>query len=97
MLDVGCWMVMFKDGSGNDAWYMYMTNCRRAAKSSSLNQTYQSTIRRATMMAVYDLTQICRRMRWTLGTLNDTSVYAHGTQGLVLGLHLHNATIAYGT
>jgi hypothetical protein len=24
-LDVRCWMVMFKDGSGNDAWYMYMT------------------------------------------------------------------------
>lgn len=36
-LDIGSWMVMVKDGSGNDAWYMYMTKSR-------LTQSYQSTI-----------------------------------------------------
>jgi hypothetical protein len=31
-LDVRCWMVIFEDGSGNDAWYMYMTKYRLGAQ-----------------------------------------------------------------
>jgi len=31
-LDIGCWMAMFKDGSGNDASFMYMIKSRLAAK-----------------------------------------------------------------
>jgi len=31
-LDIGCWMVMVKDGSGNDASFMYMTKPLLAAK-----------------------------------------------------------------
>jgi hypothetical protein len=36
-LDVRCWMVMFKDGSGNDAWYMYMTVITRLTEMRDMS------------------------------------------------------------
>ena len=60
-------MGTFEDGSGNDAWYMYMTESRLAVKRTEITLSAILVV-----VAVHGVTRLCRRMHSTSDLLNLT-------------------------